>query len=97
MQTTTFQQGKFLLACAIATAFFFSALIVLDYLEIETILVGVLRELLLIPLFLMLLLLPFFIFISMYKKKYNQKHLVFALGIWFATLLLVVVKTFFLA
>jgi hypothetical protein len=96
MQTTTFLPGKFLLACTIATAAFFTTLIFLDYGDIETNLIAASRELLLIPFFLMLLLLPFFIFISMYKKKYHRSQLLWASVVWVATLMLVVIKTFFL-
>ncbi len=97
MQTTNFQRGKVLLTGTITTAVFFTSLILLDYLKIETHLVTAMRELLLIPSFLMMLTLPILLLISIFHKgKYNKKQLLFALIIWSATLLLMVIKTFFL-
>jgi hypothetical protein len=58
--------------------------------------IGVIRELLLIPFFLGIIILPVILLISMFKDSHqNKKQLIYATIITFATLLLIIFKTFF--
>ncbi len=97
MQTTAFQPGKILLTCTIVTALFFITLILLDSLNIETKLIAGTRVILLMPFILMMLILPFFLFISIHNTKQpDRKRLSIAIILWMATLLLMIIKTFFI-
>ena len=69
MQTTIFHRATVLLYCAVATAAFFTTLILLDYLRIENNVIAAVRELFLIPFFLLLFILPFFPMAALFKKK----------------------------
>lgn len=96
MQKTVSNKSKLLLTSSIVLAVFFSTLILLDHLNIETIMIGVIRELLLIPFFLGIIILPVILLISMAKNRHqNKKQLIYATIITFATLLLIIFKTFF--
>ncbi len=93
MQKNVSSKSKILLVCSIVLAVFFSTIILLDYLNIELTIIGVIWELLILPSLLGIIALPVIIVISMIKdKNKNRKQLTYAAIITGATLFLVFYK-----
>jgi hypothetical protein len=83
-----------LLACSITIAVFFTTFILLDSLRIDHVLLGVFRELLMIPFFIGMVVLPVVIIADVIRLKKMPPKLLIALILSILSLALVLIKTF---
>jgi hypothetical protein len=96
MQKIASGKSKILLICSIVLAVFFYTLFLLDYLEIETYTLRIIRGILIIPFFLTQIALPVMIFIKIYRSKNeNRNPLGYAAVISSVTIFLIFLMTFF--
>jgi hypothetical protein len=95
MDITISLRNKILLICSIASAVFFSTLMLLDHFNIETSLIASIREALLIPFFLMQISLPFVLLRFIRKSQMeNRNLLMYAAVISILIILIILLKIF---